>query len=270
MTASVTETLWFDEATYLGDTTTLLNSQSYCYLKTLRQMRPILIRYYYNAFYNKSFSSIMSPEGVYDPYLVNYLNSKISITDSIYRPVQLYPAFQNYENSIWSRLTDVTNRRLTSIQSSYNILTYQVTRWDISITSLVNSNMVGLDNPIKQAIDALPANADLYSNQVGGGFMPGVPGTDLLNPILYVSTTPGYVLSMNFYNGDKTAMTPFEFLVYAVIYDRTVNDIGDFIESYINTYTNLTLDEQYYFIPLYIWLIDVALNTISAPSSFMT
>lgn len=274
---SVTETLWFDTETYLGDATTLLKADSYFYLKTLRQMREILIKFYYNSFYDKSMSSILSPEGIYDPYLVNYLNNKISIKDSIYRPIQLYSSFQNYENSLWSRLGDVTNRRLTNIQSSFNLLKYRVTRWDVGITSLVNHVMVGLSNPAKQAISAQnqaddtspPGWADNPPGQPLNGFMPG----DYLgyqDPILYLSTTAGYVLSMNFYNGDKVAMTPFEFLIYAVIYERRVNDIGDFIEAYLNKYSLLTLDEQYYFIPLYLWLIDVALNNISAPSNFMT
>lgn len=269
--ASVTSELWFDKETYLGDTTTLLKADSYIYLKTLRQMRGILIRFYYNSFYDKTMASIMSPDGSYDPYLVNYLNEKISLRESNYRPNQLYPGFQNYENSLWARLTDVTNMKLTNIQSSFNFVQYRVTRWDVYITALVNRIMVALDNPAKQAastVTQVTGGVD-YQNLTVDGFMPG----DFLgqpNPLLYISNTPGYVLSMNFYNGDKTSMTPFEFLVYAVINDRTVNDIADFIDSYLNKYSLLTPQEQYYFIPLYIWLIDVAITNIAAPSTFMT
>lgn len=279
---SVTKECWFDKETYLGDATTLLEADSYRYLKTMRQMRGILIRFYYSTFYDKSMTSIMSPQGTYDPYLVNYLNSKISITESTNRPTQLYPGIQNYDSSLWSRLTDITNRRLTNIQSSFNLVQYRVTRWDVSITALVNRMMISLDNPQKQAIRTQQiAEAEAQASITGSvwnmpmnggggnGFMPG-DWYSPPQPNLYVSTTPGYIFTMNFYNGNKAAMTPFEFLVYAVIYERRVNDIGDFINTYLNTYTELTLDEKYYFIPLYIWLIDVALDNISAPSNFMT
>ena len=92
---SVTKTLWFDKETYLGDATTLLKEESYFCLKTLRQMRSILIRYYYNTFFDKRLGSITSPTGIYDPYLVSYLTSKISIRDSTVRPLQHYTVYMH-------------------------------------------------------------------------------------------------------------------------------------------------------------------------------
>jgi hypothetical protein len=276
---SVTEEVWFDKETYLGDTTTLLKSESYGYLKALRQMRLLLIRYYYNTFYDKKMSSIMSPEGIYDPYLVAYLNGKISISESIYRPIQLYPAIQNYENSIWSRLTDITNRRLTSIQPNWNLVEYRATRWDVQITSLINRRMISLNNPTRQAMapptdpgETIWLPGTQPPQQPQGECPQNIPPYsgwgEIIDPLFYISSAEGYVLSTNFYTGNKTAMTPFEFLVYAVIYDRKINDIGDLINSYLNPYTSLTFDEQYYFIPLYLWLIDVAISQISAPNDF--
>ena len=267
---SVTETVWFDKETYLGDATTLLRTESYNHLKALRQIRTILIRYYYNTFYNKSMTSIIAPNGTYDPYLVNYLNSKISITESIYRPQQLYPSFQNYENSIWSRLTDVVNSFLIGVQPNYNIVLYQATRWDVMISTLINKNMVALPNPNRQAVAAYEAtlNPDPLPEPTPPVIEFGIAPWS--QPLVYVATLDGYVLSTNFYTGNRTAMTPFEGLVYTVLYTRKIQDIGDFISSYLNTYVQLTYDEQYYFIPLYIWLIDVGISQISAPSTFMT
>jgi len=265
---SVTKEVWFDKQTYLGDATTLLKADSYFYLKTLRQMRGILIRYYYNTFYDKSISSILSPDGIYDPYLVNYLNSKISIQDSIKRPTQLFPGLQNYENSLWSRLTEVTNRQLTNIQSNYNVIRYRFSFLDISITSVVNRLMIALENPnqvaIRETIQELIPPQRPIPFSIGGVGGRGARYYDV------ITDATGYVLSMNFYTGDKVAMTPFEFLVYAVIYERRVDDIADFIDSYVNTYAQLTYAEQYYFIPIYLWMMDVAIGTITAPNDFMT
>ena len=402
---SVTKTVWFDKETYLGDGTTLLKEDSYVCLKTLRQMRPLLIRHYYNTFFDKKLGSIASPDGVYDPYLVSYLTSKISIRESLVRPLQLYPGLQNYETSIWNRLTEDNNRTIVGLQADYNLTRYRVNRWDISITSLVNNLTIALDNPNHQAMEkrgwsisgtVMISGVDDSGNQIslgtitisgtgtvdgagsitGSGTISGIPGatsaagnwtvsgiygnwkfvgsgiapatwsisgsgsisetrqvsgnwsitdvgivigsgtvsgdpysiyitgsngglpttwtvdgsgitteqydpTDNTPPnrlgylrtqgsLQHNTSNHGYVLSINFYLGDKTAMTPLEFLVYSVITERKILDVRDFIDCFLLKYTDLTYDEKYYSIPLYLWMIDVAIDRISAADAFMT
>ena len=65
-------------------------------------------------------------------------------------------------------------------------------------------------------------------------------------------------------------MTMLEFLIYSVIKERKFIGIKDFIDGYLLRYTELTYDEQFYFIPLYLWLVDMAIDNISAPDAFMT
>ncbi len=265
--ASVTQVFWFDREIFFTQELALLTSESAIFLKTMRQMRRLLIHYYYNTFYDKEVGSIMSPRGHYDPYLVHYLNTKISIEESIQRPTQLYPAMQNYENTIWSRLTDITNRKLTSIQSAFHLATDRVTRWDVSITALVNRTLTVIENPTRASMRTQVGVVEESCPLPTGPFnwwSEAYPTLSLSAPI------EGYVLSTNFYTGDKTMMTPFEVLVYSVIYTRRVFSIRDFIEGYLNTYTELSFEEQYHFIPLYLWLIDVALSQIAAPNPFMT
>jgi hypothetical protein len=259
---SVTKTVWFDKETYLGDATTLLKEESYVCLQKMRQMRKILISQYYNTFYDKQMSSIMAPDGTYDPYLVHYLTSKISQLDSIYRPVQLYPILQNYDNCLWARLTEATNHTLIGLQANYQLMRYRVSRWDVTITGLANRVLVVLENPNKQAMHANPPTVNYL--------VPPRPTPRILDNLQSVADGTGYVLSANFYSGDKTTMTPFELLVYSVITDRRIFDLRDFIDNYLNTYSALTYEERYYFIPLYLWLIDVGIGGISVSDTFMT
>jgi hypothetical protein len=259
---SVTKTVWFDKETYLGDATTLLKEDSYICLKTMRQMRGILIRHYYNTFYDKQMNSIIAPDGTYDPYLVNYLNGKISLMDSIHRPAQLYPTILNYENCIWSRLTEVTNRTLFGLQAENSLVRCRVSRWDVSITSLANRVMVLIDNPNKQAMEA-PTLSPNYN-------VPSPPTPSVVQSLQPISTGLPYVFSANFYAGDKVAMTPFEFMIHAVIQDRKIIKLRDFIDGFLNRYAELTYAQQYYYIPLYLWLIDVGIDGIGASDSFMT
>jgi hypothetical protein len=93
---------------------------------------------------------------------------------------------------------------------------------------------------------------------------------DIQRSLRPVATGEGYVLSPSFYTGDKITMTPFEFLVYAVIKDRQLLDIRTFIDLYLNRYAELSFEDRYYHIPLYLWLIDVAVDGIAAADTFMT
>jgi hypothetical protein len=259
---SVTKTVWFDKETYLGDATTLLKAESFICLKELRQMRRILINQYYNTFFDRQLNSIVSRAGVYDPYLVAFLNGKISILESIQRPAQLYPGLQNYDNCLWARLTDTTNRTLIGLQCNYRLDEYRASRWDVAITSLVNRVLVTLDNPNRQAMESTLTTPD-YN-------VPAPPVMDIQRSLRPVATGEGYVLSPSFYAGDKITMTPFEFLVYAVIKDRQLLDIRTFIDLYLNRYAELSFEDRYYHIPLYLWLIDVAVDGIAAADTFMT
>ena len=265
---SVTTTLWFDTETYLGDATTLLEEKSYINLQTLRKIRPVLIRHYYNTFYDRRYGSIFSPEGVFDPYLVQYLIGKISILDSNVRPLQLYPGLLNYENSIWARLTEVTNRTLIGLQGNYNLAKYRASRWDVAITSLVNRILITLDNPNRQAMDVSSVEMVAPDSLIFPG--PSTGPFLRVQSLMPISTNEGYVFTNNFYTGDKTSMTPLEFMVYAVIKDRVLFGIDDFITCYLNRYSELTYREQFYGIPIYLWLIDVALTHIEPKETFMT
>ena len=259
---SVTKTVWFDKETYLGDATTLLKEESYRCLKIMRQMRGILIRNYYNTFFDTAMNTIIAPDGTYDPYLVTYLNGKISLLESIHRPAQLYPAIQNYDNSIWSRLTDVTNHTLVGLQSDHALVEYRVSRWDVSITALANRVMVSLANPNRQGMEA-PVQSPNYN-------VPDAPELNSVRSLQPVSQNTGYVLSPNFYAEDKAAMTPFEFMIYAVIRNRQIVNLREFVDEYISRYAELSYAERYYYIPLYLWLIDVGIEGIAASDSFMT
>ena len=274
---SVTQEVWFDKDTYLGDSTTLLKSNSYSYLQTLRKAKMMLTRYYYNTFYDKSMNTIMAPNGTYDPYLVNFLNSIISIRDSIHRPLQLYSAFQNYENTIWGRLCDPINNTLINLQSGYNYVLYQVTRYDVYTTALVNRQMIYIFNPNAQAIATESTSAGNSTSNIMYPPIDGGPSSiaqqDNLDELYLVSSAAGYVLSTNFYTSTTNAMTSLEYLIYEAITLRAIASpdfISEFINGYLSQYTQLTLDEQYYYIPLYLWLIEFCITNIAAPNSFMT
>lgn len=239
--ASVTKTLNFDKSTYLGDGTTLFEDEEYVQLQTLRRLRPTMIRYYYSQFYNESYGSLFSSDGIYDPYLIEFVNSKISLLDSGKRAAQLYPSIPNYERTIWSRLTEPYTTSLHNLRSQYDHVKGDSSRYDSVITTLINKPFVF----IKSDDDAK------YGRRV-----------------ILLDTHEEYVLSNNFYTDNTEDLTYLERAIKETIFRREVSEIADVIDVLLNNFSNISKEEAFYAIPLYIHIIDVAINTLTNTKRF--
>lgn len=278
LTSSVTKVVYFDTSTYLGDTTTLLKEQSYVNLQTLKQMKQVLTKYYYDNFYNSGFSSLIAPANYYDPYIVKFMNSITTISDTHYKPLQLYQAIANFESTIWGRLLDPINNTLNNINQQALYVKFRANRWDVYITPVVNELMIYVENPTKLLIKQEQNNSDIDISTSLDNFSLGyIPGSfqSALKQLQYISTIDNYIFSSNFYSGNTTEMTLFEYTVYYAVTKKSLgsdNDISVFIDTYLSSYTQLTLDQQFNFIPIYLYLIDLAIKTTTNPNSigFMT
>ena len=275
---SVSKVTYFEKSTYFGDTSTLLLEDQYIYLKTLVQMRQVLIKNYFTTFYNPFYASIMSPEQVYDPYLVKYLFSKVSVNDSKNRPVQLYPSVRNFDRTIWARLLDPFTANLVGLSSSYDHVGYMPTRLNAALTPLINRTMISIADVLPTASSGAyqPPQVDNYVYPVNpnillldGTTTPTSTPYQFDTDLEYIDTQQGYVLSTNFYSGTTSAMSAFELLMYTTITTGTVTDIGSLVNTYVNTYMTLTDDDKYYMIPLYLYLIDIAIKNLRRPGPYM-
>jgi hypothetical protein len=238
----------FDKETYLTQAYTLLESSDYNYLLTLRTLRPILIKYYYSNFYNSGTASVMGPTpdtlGTYDPYLNKFLNAKISIEDTVVRSTQLPVKPNIYARTIWSRLLDRNNTAVADLWTQWVSQIKLKHYTDVYINGLLNKytvNMIG--NSTAANVTANPTEFDQGDN---------------------------YVFSQNFYSGNVTDMTALEALVYSVIQTKSIpctvgNTSGVFalINIYLNTYQSLSLDDAYYLIPIYLYLLDTGISTLT-------
>lgn len=238
---SVTKELTFDKATYLGDGTTLFEDDEFRQLQTLRRLRPTIIRYYYSQFYNESYNSLFSPDGIYDPYLVEFVNSKVSLLESGKRAAQLYPPITNYERTIWSRLTEPYTTSLHNLRSQYAHVRGESSRYDAGITTLINKPFVF----IKASDDAK------YNRHV-----------------VELDVHEDYVLSSNFYTDNTESLTYLERAIKEIVFTREIMDIADVIHILLDNFAELPLDKAFYYIPLYIHIIDVCINTLTNANRF--
>lgn len=228
----VQEEYIFDKTIYFSSNKTLLTESTYTQNRTLIQLREVLINYYYREFYKHELDTIISPAGVYDPYLVRYLSMIVSFRDIPRRARQLYPDVdKTYRYTLWSRLLDDYNLSMRDLARHAESTIKQNTYLDVGITALLNRPLIIMRPDLRGVEDAMLA-------------------TD--------AVSPEYVLKTPFYDQNTGAMSPFEVIVYTAITQRKVLNVPELISDHLDLYHTLTPDEQYYRIPIMIRLIDIA------------
>lgn len=156
----VTDVYYFDKDKYFDDgRVTVLKHQSYIDLRKLEHLRKELIEVYMNKFYREDFESVAYIDNTYDPYLVEYLKNKISLSDYHRRPEQLDTSLHDYEKSIWYKLAnsvcpDVLDDTCIGTSLQYN---------EANALSPTNNR---LDNSFKIILDTSSTLANL-TNKAG-------------------------------------------------------------------------------------------------------
>lgn len=229
--AATDETLVFDKANFLGETASLLKEDKYIALETMRNMRISLAKYFFRKFYNQALGSFFRPDnGVYDPYLTKFVTGLCEYRVVKFRPRQLFAAVDlSFGESIWQRLLEPWNTAIADVCPFYRVNIYLGRTMDIGLTNIVN-------RPYMQIARPEPFNQAVFAY---------------------------YVFSEPFYNGDYENMLPFEQFLYAAIKNRYITDTTTLINTYLNNYLSLTEVDQFYQIPVYLWMIDVAIDSIA-------
>lgn len=220
-----------------GEQGGFLTKDSFKVLQQLRQMREVLGRYYFSSFFVNAVSSYVAPDGLYDPYVVRFVNTKIPFSLIACRPSQLNPDSDSvYPLTLWGRLADRMTMSLDGLYSHADKRQRTNGYMDVGITPLINRYYIAAGHPP-------PADQQLPAGYIGW-----------------------YVFSQAFYDGDDLNMSDLEALVAESILTRRIADPQSLLVDHVNTYRSGTPMEQFYHIPLYLHLIDVALASYaSAP-----
>jgi hypothetical protein len=231
--ASVEIVSYFSKENYLGGTAALLAEQSYVQLAKLREMRIILSKHYHQAFFNKTLNTYLHPNGTYDPWVVLFMCGKLRMEDVYTRPKNLLgQAKDEYQRSMWARLEDEHNNTLYLIDPCAQLQGYRQTRMGAFVTELHN----------RRIVFTRPRAAGLED----------------------------YIFSDNFYSGKTTEMTAEELLIHEAITKKTSGGLTTLIVDHLDPVFKLSMDKQFYKIPLCIHLIDMALRNqyreIDAPA----
>lgn len=133
---------YFDKVKYLTGDTAFLTHTDYLAKQHLIELRPAIIRRYIDEYYSTQFSSFIRPDGKYDPYVVEFWNRKVNISEEDVRPCQLLVTVSNYKRTIWSMMTGNPIKSFKNLE--YNACEYLKvgTYWDAGITALLGSRYI--------------------------------------------------------------------------------------------------------------------------------
>lgn len=223
----------FDKANYLGGTYSLLSETTYLNLQNIRKIRSAMCKLFHTQFFNSDVNSYLRPDGIYDPCLVKFMSHKISLSVVKVRPKNLLGQIATiYGRSLWATLESDLNNGL--------YLVYP-----------------------KQSVDR-------YNQTTMGVFVTELAGRGIIFPRSVEDGQTYYLYSEAFYKGAVDTMTPEEKMVYNAIVEGNPPDLSVFIPVYLDTVRTLSPMDQFYKIPVYIHLIDMALlpqyREVDAPS----
>lgn len=102
---SVREVAWFNKTRFLVNHGALLTADENILLKDIDKLSNLLKIHYMDAYFDSDiYCSLCRPDGIYDPYVVEFMNKIVSPGDFPRYPVQLVPSPKYYNNSIWAKL----------------------------------------------------------------------------------------------------------------------------------------------------------------------
>lgn len=159
---------YFDKTKFVVGNNALLSTEGFIQQKDLRHIRKEIIVNYMDRFYSDDFSSFMRPDGIYDPYIVEYWNKKISYDDCQVRPTQLLVAVQRYHKTIWSVLTMNPIKNLKNVEKYFSTATFVSTFWGVNITSLLGNKYLAIANEPAMTAEGSTdiSNSDKYNDYV--------------------------------------------------------------------------------------------------------
>lgn len=137
-----TDVFHFNKVKFTVGNHSMLTTDGYIELNELRHLRQEIIRNYMDRFYDTSYGSILRPDKIYDPYVVEYWNRKVGYNDCWKRPTQLLIAVSNYHKTIWSVLTDNPIKNLANVAHDWAVTTMHATFWSVGVTSLLEREFI--------------------------------------------------------------------------------------------------------------------------------
>ena len=229
---NVREVAWFNKKRFLTEDAALLTSNEEFVITDANFLIANLTAYYKNTFYDKvSLETYTRPDETYDPYMINFLHKVLTTEFCREVPLQLLHKYSFKHRSIWQKFINPNATAWNTVVLEYVKLTHTARFMDTDINTLINKDRVELF---------------IYTGKKDGL-------TDDLTIRDYCSFYVGP-------DADK-AVTDFEQLIYMYLNKGTV--MPDTLFKIAKEYLNMTMDDQFYRIPILLFILQNVVTSIS-------
>jgi hypothetical protein len=135
---SVRDELFFNKDKYFNDTVTILTDTTYNQLTFLQDIEKKITDYYIAKFYNRDIHSFVSPEGVYDPNIVNMMFNIIETDINIYQIAGVFS--HKFKNTIWYSM--LHRSLVTLMYNSFVICGFRNYAWDTYLSRAMDYSLL--------------------------------------------------------------------------------------------------------------------------------
>ena len=136
--AHVVDCAYFDKQRFLAEPGALLLHDEVVEIEYCKKQRAKMINYFQSKFLDDQIMySYMRPDGVYDPYVTDFMRKILDFSETGVMVTQLYEGAPFMDESIWSALLD-PDIPLESVPTSTAKYLYQLGSKSVLVTSLIN------------------------------------------------------------------------------------------------------------------------------------
>lgn len=225
----VREVSWFVKDRFLLDDSALVSSDEMVITEQLKDKVSELTPYYIETFFDRAtMNTFMRKDGVYDPYVVAFVQNVMDYTETHLRPEQLLPEMTFERFGFYAKILNPKQVPMTTYKDTCVLLTMERTTLSTRLNALLNKDYLKL----------IAADDTAYPN---------------------TSKHPYGVYTHSETLDDELAGT-FHELIHTYWTLRNID--ADLLLRLMTEYTELTDDEQFYIIPVYLYLARLIIDGV--------
>lgn len=260
----VSEVFYFDKDKFLQGENYLLSRDSFVNYRQLETLKKKLIENFYLRFGGEDKTSFFRPDGIYDPYLVEFLKRKLPFSPRFKRPVQLLPKLKDFNKSIWYMFLSGTLEDFDFCKKFYTKKRKNVYHFDTFANELMNKDYLVLTENSENEVYLF--NTDFFNINLEEMTDKALTerrkkrdylGITYKDKVLGLALTASDLLSMT----QKPETDPLLREIFYVLKEKDIFDVKELLNQ-MEGFKYLSDKKGFYFIPIYIHLCDIAMEKL--------
>lgn len=230
--AGVREVAWFIKDRFLLDDGALVTSDEMAIMGQLTDKISEVTTYYLSEFLDTAtYNSYMRKDEIYDPYVTDFMMSVVEFSETHVRPQKLLADVSYPQYSFWAKLKNPKGVPFTTYKTTAVTETLKLTALSTKLTALINRDYIKL----VKADDPDYPNSRKY-------------------------TYGCYTHMDTLVDGERDDRGTYKELIHE--YWITQNIKADLLLTLMTEYTTLSELEQFYIIPVYLYLAKLVVNGV--------